>query len=264
MPEEPLAGGMGNRGDVVRIGDTVRRPAGEHAPAVSLLLDHLAARGFPAPVPRGRDREGRELFEWIEGDVPVPPYPAWSLTDDALASVGRLLRRYHALVASFDPPQHLSWSHELADPHGGPIVCHNDVCPENVVFAAGEAMALLDFDFAAPGRPVWDLAQAARMWIPLRPVELRGERSHLDPFRRLAVLAGAYGLDRADRRPLVDAIVAGKRLGTCFVERRVRAGEPAFVEHWNERGGQDGDDRILAWLEENRDAFLRALATVQR
>jgi hypothetical protein len=125
---------MGNRGEVRRIGDTVRRPVGDQSAAVSLLLEHLVAEGFPAPVPNGRDDEGRETFEWIEGDVPVPPYPAWSLTDEALTSVGRLLRRYHDAVRSFAPASAVAWSGELADPCGGPIVCHNDVCRENVVF----------------------------------------------------------------------------------------------------------------------------------
>jgi hypothetical protein len=262
MPEEPLAGGMGNRGEVLRVGDTVRRPVGDHSPAVSLLLEHLAADGFPAPVPSGRDEEGRERFGWIEGDVPVPPYPGWSLTDEALASVGSLLRRYHDAICSFSPPHHLHWSNELADPNGGPIICHNDVCPENVVFRDGEAIALLDFDLASPGRPVWDLAHTARMWIPLRPPELAGERSHLDPLHRLAVLAAGYGLDSVEHQSLVEAIVISKRLGTRFVERRVRAGEPAFVEAWKQRGGNAGDDRLIAWLDENRQAFLRALSTL--
>jgi Phosphotransferase enzyme family len=262
MPEEPLTGGMGNRGEVLRIGDTVRRPVGDHSPAVSLLLEHLAAEGFPAPVPIGREEEGRETFEWIEGDVPVPPYPAWSLTDEALASVGKLLRRYHDAVSSFAPPPDLSWSDELADPSGGPIVCHNDVCPENVVFRNGIAIALLDFDSAAPGGRVWDLAHTARMCIPLRPPELAGERSHLDPFHRLAVLAAGYGLDSVEHQSLVEAIVISKRLGTRFVERRVRAGEPAFVEAWEQRGGKAGDERLIAWLDENREAFLRALSTL--
>jgi Ser/Thr protein kinase RdoA (MazF antagonist) len=263
MSEEPLPGGMGNRGEVSRVGDTVRRPVGDHSAAVSVLLEHLAAEGFPAPVPSGRDEEGRETFEWIEGDVPVPPYLPWSLTDEALASVGRLLRRYHDAVRSFAPTPGLAWSDELADPCGGLIVCHNDVCPENVVFRNGEAVALLDFDFAAPGRPVWDLAHAARMWIPLRPPELAGERAHLDPFHRLAVLASGYGLDSVEHQPLVDAIVTGKQLGTRFVERRVRAGEPAFREAWERRGGKAGDDRLIAWLERNRRAFLQALSRLR-
>jgi Phosphotransferase enzyme family len=263
MPEEPLAGGMGNRGEVARVGNTVRRPVGDHSPGLSLLLEHLAANGFPAPVPSGRDEEGRETFEWIAGDVPVPPYPTWSLTDEALASVGRLLRRYHEAVSSFAPPPDLSWSDELADPCGGPIVCHNDVCPENVVFRNGEAIALLDFDLAAPGRPVWDLAHTARMWIPLRPPELAGE-PHLDPFHRLAVLTAGYALDSREHQPLVDAIVISKHLGTRFVERRVRAGEPAFVEAWEQRGGKAGDERLIAWLDENRETFVRALSTLNR
>jgi Phosphotransferase enzyme family len=259
MAEEPLAGGMGNRGEVLRLGDTVRRPVGSHGAAVSLLLEHLAVEGFPAPVLTGRDEDGRETYRWIEGDVPVPPYPEWSLTDAALASVGILLRRYHDSVRSFSPPRHLQWSDELADPRGGPIVCHNDVCPENVVFRNGEAVALLDFDLAAPGKPVWDLAQTARMWIPLLPPELSGERAHLDRPRRLALLADAYGLERAEHRPLVDAVITSKRVGTRFVERRVSAGERVFVEVWEQRGGQAGDNRLIAWLEDNRDMFLRAL-----
>jgi Phosphotransferase enzyme family len=260
MPQEPLAGGMGNRGEVLRVGDTVRRPVGEHSTAVSLLLEHLAAAGFPAPVPSGRDDEGRETFEWIEGDVPVPPFPAWSLTHEALASVGKLLRCYHDAVRSFAPPLGLSWSGELADPCGGPIVCHNDVCPENVVFRKFEAFALLDFDLAAPGRPVWDLANTARMWIPLRPPDLARDRAHLDPFHRLAVLAVGYGLERVEHQSLVDAIILSKQLGARFVERRVRSGEPVFVHAWEQRGGKAGDDRLIAWLDENREAFTRALS----
>jgi Phosphotransferase enzyme family len=262
MAEDRLGGGMGNRGEVLRLGNTVRRPRSDHWAATSVLLEHLAAEGFAAPVLTGRDAEGREIFRWIEGEAPVPPYPGWSLTEDVLASVGRLLRRYHDAVGSFSPPPHLDWSDELADPNGGPIVCHNDVCPENVVFRGGDAVALLDFDVAAPGRPIWDLAQTARMWIPLRPPELAGDRAHLDPLRRLAVLARAYGLASAEHDPFVEAIIMSKRLGTRFVERRVGAGEAAFVEAWERHGGKEGDDCVIAWLEANRAAFLEALASL--
>ncbi len=94
---------------------------------------------------------------FIPGEVAVPPYPDWFQTDDVLASIADLLRRFHAAGRSFDPAGG-TWSDEMADPVGGPIVVHNDVCPENVVFRDGVAVGLLDFDFAAPGRPVYDLA----------------------------------------------------------------------------------------------------------
>jgi thiamine kinase-like enzyme len=154
----------------------------------------------------------------------------------------------------------LDWCQELTDPCGGPVVCHNDVCPENVVFRDHQAIALLDFDFAAPGRPVWDLAQTARMWIPLRPRQFNGDRAHLDPFRRLRVLADAYELEPAERREFVHAILESRRLASRFVQRRVQAGEPAFVEAWERHGMAAGDTTILTWLEEHKDAFVTALA----
>lgn len=258
---EQLAGGMSNGGRVVRIGDRVRRPSDRYWDSTSVLLRGLADSGFHAPVPLGRDAQGRALFRWINGQVPTPPYPAWSLTDTALVSVGTLLHRYHEAVRGIPLPAGLEWCEELADPHGGPIICHNDVCPENVVFQDSEAIALLDFDYAAPGRPVWDLAQAARMWIPLRPPEFNGDRAHLDPFRRLRVLADAYGLDPVEHREFVEAIVESRRVARRFVERRVQAREHPFVEAWERHGQAAGDARILAWLQDNTDTFLSALAT---
>lgn len=256
---EPLAGGMGNAGAVVRVGDTVRRPRGAHADANDLLLEGLCAAAFPAPVPLGNDAQNRAVFRWIDGAVAVPPYPAWSLTDEALASVGRLLRHYHDVVRIVPLPTGLEWSEEMPDPHGGPIICHNDVCPENVVFRDGEAFALLDFDFAAPGRPIWDLAQTARMWIPLRPPEFNGDRAHLDPFSRLRVIADAYGLGVDQHQELVEAILESRRAGSRFVQRRVHAGEPAFVAAWTSHGADEGNARIISWLEENTNRFLSAL-----
>jgi Phosphotransferase enzyme family len=251
---------MGNGGRVVRIGGTVRRPVGAFETATSVLLRELAASDFRAPVPIGNDEQGRSCFGWIDGEVPVPPYPSWSLTDSALASVGRLLRRYHDAARGIRLRAGLEWCQELADPRGGPIICHNDVCPENVVFHDHEAIALLDFDFAAPGRPLWDLAQTARMWIPLRPQQFNGDRAHLTPFKRLRMLADAYQLEAAEHREFVDAIVESRRLASRFVQRRVQADESAFVEAWERHGMAAGDAAILTWLEQHRDAFLSVLA----
>lgn len=68
-----LAGGMGNGGSVVRLGDTVRRPVSPNDQAIRLLLDALSGRGIKVPKPLGRDEQGRGVFEWIEGEVPVAP-----------------------------------------------------------------------------------------------------------------------------------------------------------------------------------------------
>jgi len=95
-----LTGGTANRGNVVRIGDTVRRPLRETSPAAHALLGHLERAGFPgAPRFLGIDEEGREVLSYIEGVAPTPPYPPWALTDRALVEVARLLRDFHDVVA---------------------------------------------------------------------------------------------------------------------------------------------------------------------
>jgi hypothetical protein len=255
-----LPGGLGNQGQVVRIGDTVRRPAGPHSDAVTELLDYLRRSGFDAaPAVVGRDPEGRDVYEWIDGDVPIPPFPAWALDDEALVSTAGLIRRLHDALSDFEAAPGASWSNERSDPRGGPLICHTDVCPENVVFRDRRAIAILDFDFASPGRRVWDLAMAARMWIPLRPPADEDPDDASAAARRLGRLADGYGLARADHEEFVDAIVEAQRVGNAFVRRRVEAREPGFVAMWDERGGAEWFDGVTAWMEAQRGRWLEAL-----
>lgn len=262
MTEAPrhLPGGLGNQGQVVRVGDTVRCPAGSHSEAVAGLLGHLRTSSFDgAPAVLGRDPEGRDVYEWIEGDVPVPPFPPWAFGDEALISTARLIRRLHDALSDYEAPPGASWSDERSDPRGGPLICHTDICPENVVFRDGRAVAILDFDFASPGRPVWDLAMAARMWALLRPTPGEDRGDDAARARRVGLLAAGYGLAPADREEFVDAIVEAQRVGNAFVRGRVEAGQPGFVAMWEERGGAEWFDGVAAWMEGQRGRWLEEL-----
>ncbi len=255
-----LSGGLANEGQVVRIGDTVRRPAGPHSEAVAHLLEHLRTSGFDgAPVVLGKDLEGRDVYEWIDGEVPIPPFPAWALADEALISTASLIRQLHDALSNFEAAPEASWSDERSDPRGGPLICHTDIGPENVVFQGQQAIAILDFDFASPGRRVWDLAMAARMWIPLRPRPDEGSRDMTARARRLGLLVAGYGLTRADHEEFVDAIIEAQQVGNAFVRRRVEAREPGFVAMWRERGGAEWFDGVTAWMEGQRSLWLEAL-----
>jgi hypothetical protein len=209
VEETVLAGGVANQGSVVRVGDTVRRPRGRHSDAVAELLHYLDQVGFEG-VPRslGTDDRDREVLSWIPGDIPLPPFPGWAMSDEALISVARLLRGYHDAVDGFVASQPaLMWSTELADPTGGWVLCHNDICPENVVFRDGRAVALLDFDYAAPGRRVWDVVATAAMWAPLVAADWR--KTHppgLDGVSRTALFADSYGLDKTNRRAFFEVL----------------------------------------------------------
>jgi len=209
--EEVLRGGVANAGAVRRVGDVVVRPANENSATIHALLRHVRRAGFDGvPDPLSLDPGGEERLVFIPGDVPFPPFPRWSQTDEVLASTVKLLRRFHDATVGFVAPADAAWSDEMADPDGGDVICHNDVCPENVVFRGGEAVALLDFDFVAPGDRLFDLARLALMTVPLDDPDdaARTGRTGLDPFVRLRVVADAYGLapGAPHRAGVVDAI----------------------------------------------------------
>jgi Phosphotransferase enzyme family len=264
MTEQELVGGMDAGRGVVRVGDTVRRPA--MAAPVRALLRHLEAVGFRgAPRHLGTDEQGRDVLSWVEGDVPVPPYPDWALTDAALESLGRLMRDYHEAVSSFARSGLTGWSAEWSDPVGGSVgdsvVCHNDLFPENVVFRDGAVVALIDFDMAAPGRPLWDLAIAADEWVPLHAPGTRISSSdRLDAVRRLGLLAGAYGLAPERAEELLDVVIEEKAHSTANVRARAGAGDPVWAAHvantdFNAR--MDADD---LWLARMRPALVASIA----
>jgi hypothetical protein len=259
--DEVLHGGVANAGLVVRQGAHVLRPANTHTATIHRFLRRLAATGFTgASVPVGIEPDGRERLVFIPGDVPLVPYPAWAQTDDALASVTHLLRRYHDAARAVPVEPGDSWSVEMADPKGGPIVCHNDVCLENVVFRDDEAVALLDFDFAAPGRPLFDLAAFARMCVPVDErsrVRFGWEVEHLPA--RLRLVADTYGLDADGRRRLLAFLSASIAAGGVFLQRRVAAGDPNFTEMWNSMGGMARFDRRRAWWAAERGVFEEAM-----
>jgi len=144
--EEVLHGGVANAGAEVRVGDHVLRPSNPHSKSIHRFLGALRSAGFDgASVPVGIDTDGRERLGFIPGDVATPPYPAWAQTDAALGSIARLIRRLHDASVGLDLGA-TTWSDEMADPSGGEVMCHNDVCLENVVIRHGEAIALLDRD----------------------------------------------------------------------------------------------------------------------
>jgi len=98
--EQPLIGGMNPAAGLVRIGQTVRRPAGPSSVAVRSLLLHLADVGFEgAPRFLGIDDKGRDVLTFIDGDDP-----------NANRILGRPLRR----GVRCDDKQHLGRAQSLA------------------------------------------------------------------------------------------------------------------------------------------------------
>ncbi|MFD5725738.1 phosphotransferase [Streptomyces sp. NPDC058368] len=260
--EEPLLGGMANAGAVFRRGELVERPAPRHARELHAHLRVLKEHGFDAaPTPVDLTADGRERLTFIPGDVALPPFPDWAMTPSALASVGRLLRRLHEAGAAVPADTRAAWPTDLADPEGGTLVCHNDMCPDNVVFRDGRAAALIDFDLAAPGRALWDVAMTARYWAPMLDPESAAALypAGLDPVARLPILADGYGLPAGERAGLPGVIEQATEVCRAFVARRVADGDPVYVRALAERGGWERWDRVQTWLVDHRRTFTAAL-----
>lgn len=259
---ETLAGGMVNAGAVFRRGELVERPAPPNANALHAHLLALKEHGFDAvPTPIGLAANGREQLTFIPGDVALPPFPHWVLTKTALESVGILLRRLHEASVAVGVETHVAWSRDLADPEGGTMLCHNDVCPDNVVFRNGRAAALIDFDLAAPGRPIWDVAMAARYWVPmLDPASATAlYPAGLDVPTRLRIFADSYGLSPGERDELAGVIEEVTETCRAFVARRVASSDPVYLRALADRGGWERWDRMQAWLVAHRETFTASL-----
>lgn len=263
---EVLAGGIGNAGSVLRVGDEVHRPTSAHSPAIHALLRHVRAADFDGvPELLGLTDDGRERLRFIPGDVAFPPYPAWADDESILTSAARLLRRFHDAQDGFVLPPDATWSDEMADPDPGPepVICHNDLCLENLVVRDGEVVGILDLEFAAPGRRTHDVADLARYLGPMESpqrIAAMGRDPHLDPAARLRLVVDAYGLAGDDRAEVVAVLGGQIERGGRFVLDRVEAGEPAFVEMWESMGGMARYDERRAWFGDRRDALLAAVS----
>lgn len=256
--ELPLHGGLTNAGRVTRVGDTVRRPLRATSDGTRALLDHLHEVGFDgAPRYLGVDERGREVLTYIPGEAVLPPYPEWALTEEALISVARLMRRYHDAVAGFDPAGH-RWPSPVPDRFRTGIISHNDPNLDNVIFRDGRAVALIDFDLAGPGCTEWDLACSARLWAPLRAECDRPAIIRDRALERLATFADAYGATPAQRAGLVDAVVTSHDWCYSVVLGAINAGHEAFGSYW--RSGASGvARRTRSWLAAHRREMRAAL-----
>lgn len=258
MAEKRLAGG--NLNAVVRVAGTVRRSAGAWTAAVHLLLRHLEAEGFEgAPRVLGFDEQGREVLSFIEGDTDSSGELDWIWSTEALVEAGNLIRRYHEACRSFTPPENVRWQVMVGAPSGGEIVCHNDLAPFNTVYRDGLPHAFLDWDLAAPGPPIWDIAGAAWKFVPLYP-NRAGKSWPIAPglrAERLRIFCDAYALD--DRRDLLPII--GRRISASLRALEVwgGAGIPGWAEMAREPGHGQAMVAALALLEEQSEVFEKAL-----
>ena len=204
-----LEGGRQTPG-VVRVGDTVRRPAGPHSPFVHKLLRYLEAVGFGgSPRSLGTDDQGREVLTFVEGRV-FYQHGECRLSEKQLTNCAELIRRLHDATEGT----------KLAA--GGEIVAHNDLGPHNTVFVGDEPVAFIDWEGAAPGTRLFDLANAVWSFADVG----EGGGAVEEQAQRVRLMCDAYGWEDTDA--IIDEIHADWRRALANHERAGRQG-PARV-----------------------------------
>jgi len=237
MEESVLGGGAVN--EVVRVGETVRRTPSERSGFVRELLA-LFERGGWSGAPRhlGTDERGRETFGYIEGRAAVTPGErAAARTDASLVRVAELVREFHDLT------------------HGTPqagdqdVVCHNDLAPKNTVYAVEggrwRPLAFIDWDLAAPGERVHDVAHVCWQYLDLGP----GVTDVREAARRIRLVRDAYGLDARDG--LLDAILRWQDRCWRGIEAGAERGEAPMVR-LREQGAVDEVRAAWKWVADHR------------
>jgi hypothetical protein len=203
LPEEVLKG----RNSVVRIGNTIRRPARPSSRTIQALLGHLKANAFEgAPEAFGFDEQGREILSYLPGSAEHYPWRAFVYSESNLLRVARLLRQYHDATVSFPEPDDAIWSVEI--PGTAEVICHGDIGPYNTIYVRTEAVAFIDFESAAPGPRLWDVAFAVYRFARLCELSNIFDVSdaHLDRVaQRICRFCDYYGFE--GRTGLLDAVL---------------------------------------------------------
>ena len=266
-PEIPLLGGDVTEG-VVRVGDTVRRPLNANSPVIHALLSHLEAVGFTgAPRFLGIDAAGREVLSFVEGEVAGRPRPSWIGDEDRMVSVARLVRAYDDAAATFVPPEGSlppdSYGEIAGIPPAPPyvpeLIGHLDITPENVVFRAAKAFALIDFDLVKPATRADEMCNVMLWWGPLfDPQDVEPQLRGLDVPRRCRMLADAYGMSGPDRARLIEVAVMRTRRSWYVMKWHAEHDGGGWQRMWDEGVG-DVIKRREAWLGQNAARLEAAL-----
>ncbi|HYZ91542.1 MAG TPA: phosphotransferase [Actinomycetota bacterium] len=218
----------------------------ERADYVHRLLAHFEAhRWTAAPRFLGVDDEGREVLSYLEGHVAwEEEQPDGVGSDECLQVVGRLVREFHDLTAGAS----------LAE--GAEVVCHNDLAPRNTVYrSAGDLLrpvAFIDWDSAAPGKRIHDVAHACWQYVGLGP----RYADVADAARRVRLLCDAYGLD--DRRDVVETILWWQDRCWRGIDAKADAGDEA-MSYLRARGAVSDVRACYDWVAEHRTVFEAAM-----
>jgi Ser/Thr protein kinase RdoA (MazF antagonist) len=199
----------------------------------------------------GFDGNGREILSFIPGRCVHPDALDLIAGEEGLIRVGRLIADYHRAQEGFVPRGDATWRDEGRDPSGSTeVIAHNDFAPWNLV-AGPSGWVFIDWDLAAPGRRMWDLAWAVHSFVGLWP---DSTLDHPTLARRIATFCSGAQVEGSEIPELLEVVVERTSDHAALLRRRAAAGEQSFVRRvaeghadaW-EGGARHVEDNTALW-----------------
>ncbi len=223
--EEALTGGNASE-SVIRAGETVRKPWLATTERVVCYMRALRARGVDLPGHLGRDEQGRQVLEFVPGQLAMFTGP---LGETTVAAVGRLVRSIHDASAGLPVPKKWPVHLPAAEPD---LLCHNDLASWKLVIDE-DRLVFIDWDGAGPSTREWDLAYAAISFghlFPGTPVD--------DCIARLRAFLEGYNADPVLRQALPETLTHRSRAMYELLLRAHQTGEQPWATMYAEGHGE--------------------------
>ncbi|MFJ1662353.1 phosphotransferase [Streptomyces anthocyanicus] len=236
----PLTGGR-MAPEVFRLGDTVLRTASDTSEFMASLLNLFDQRKFRgAPKYLGQTGD-KDILSYIDGEVPTKFQP-WP--NGQVRAAVRLLREMHDATRGSDLAGRFD------------VVCHHDPGPNNAVFQDGIPVAFIDFEQAAPGDRLEDVAYFVWTWT----ISSKQVMPLPDQAAQVRLIADVYGLEEAERCALVDGVLERQSRNVRFWAEFLASPQtaPAAPEVLADRIAWS--KREQHFVSTHREVFDRALA----
>ncbi len=185
------------------------------------------------------------MLGFLEGHVAWKPSQPPSVTSDAsLGRVAELVREFHDLTAGTP----------LAA--GREVICHNDLAPKNTVYRdSGTGLmpvAFIDWDLAAPGERIHDIAHVCWQYLGLGP----GVADPAAASGRMRLICDAYGLPGRSR--LLETILWWQDRCWRGIEAGAASGDPAMIR-LSDRGSSRTVREAFGWVTRHRGELAASL-----